>query len=116
MLSKIKDKAVSLALAGIRDKLVNPAVSGLGQVHDVNWRDKKLYLTVTLDGMPDRPIEVVCSDIEISPAGDSIRVGQYDASAPFAKNALNRFACHSFPIPEGAARSAVKAARIGLGL
>ncbi|MBD5552843.1 MAG: hypothetical protein HDQ44_00745 [Desulfovibrio sp.] len=116
MFESLKNKAVDMALSGIRAKYINPALAGLGQVHEMSWRDGKLHLVLTLEGLPDSPISVTATDIWISQENDAISVGAFDASLPFARNALNRFGRGPFPIPEGAPRSAIRAARGCLGL
>lgn len=111
-----KNMALGPALNGLRDKFINPQLAGIGKINAMDWRDQKLHLTLTLEGLPDKPIAVECANIEISPDADSIRIGSFNASLPFAQNALDRFGHGPFSIPEGAARTALKAARPFLGI
>lgn len=108
--------ATTVALKGVKDKLVNPNIEGIGVVKEISFRDRTLFLTVVLDGLEDRPIEISCSRLEIAPDGSSVTVHEFQSNMPFAQNALNRFAVRPFSVPEGGARMAVVAAKKGLGL
>lgn len=108
--------AVTFALNRVKEKFVNPNLDGIGQVREISYRDKMLLLTLVLEGLEDRPVEIRCSSIEIAPDGSSVRIGGFESNMPFAQNALNRFATEPFAVPEGSARMAVCAAKKLLGL
>lgn len=116
MFEAMKDAAVTMALGKIRDKVLEPYLEGIGTVETINYKNKKLFLGLQLDGLP-RPIEVECSEISLAPDGSSVTVNKFAANLSFAQTALDRFAAgKSFAVPEGAARFAIVAAKKVLGL
>lgn len=116
MFEAIKDAAVTMALGKIRDKVLAPYLEGIGTVETINYKNKKLFLGLLLNGLP-QPIEVECSEICLAPDGSAVTVNTFSASIPFVQTALDRFAAgKSFEVPEGAARLAAKAAKTVLGL
>lgn len=116
MFESMKDAAVTMALGKIRDKALAPYMEGIGTVETINYKNKKLFLGLSLEGLP-QPIEVECSDICLAPDGSTVTVNCFSANLPFAQTVLDRFAAgKSFEIPEGAARLAVVAAKKVLGL
>lgn len=110
-----KDKAVSLALIVIKEKVVNPNLEGIGTVREISYKNGKILLTVILEGLEDHPLSIEASDIEIAPDASTIKVNKFAANIPFAHNALNRFAVTEFNIPEEN-RYALKTAKTILGL
>lgn len=116
MFECIKNMAVSVALNGLKEKLVNPNLEGIGKVTEISFKDKTIFVTVVLEGLEDTPIEACCRKIEIAPDGSSVTLADFDSKLPFAKNALNRFAAKTFDIPEGKTRSALAAAKKTFGL
>ncbi|MFG6376350.1 MAG: hypothetical protein K1W05_10620 [Desulfovibrio sp.] len=116
MFESMKDAAITMALGKIRDKVLDQYLEGIGTVETINYKNKKLFLGLSLEGLP-QPIEVECSDICFAPDGSAVTVNCFSANVPFAQTALDRFAAgKSFEIPEGAARFAVVAAKKVLGL
>lgn len=116
MIGWLRDKTAQFALNMVKDKFVNPNLDGICTVSDIRYHDKALSLTLALDGLEDRPIEVTCSDFEIAPDCSTITIHKFESNMPFARNALNRFASGPISIPEGGARTAVCAAKKVLGL
>lgn len=111
-----KNWLLSKALNGLKEKFVNPNLEGIATVREIAYRDKMLFLTLILEGLEDKPIEVWGSGVEIAADGSSIKISKYESNMPFAKTALNRFATMPIPVPEGAARLATIAAKKALGL
>lgn len=116
MLGWLREKTAQFALNMVKDKFVNPNLDGICTVNEIRYHEKALALKLTLDGLEDRPIEIICSDFEIAPDCSTITIRKYESNMPFAQNALNRFASNPIPVPEGGARTAVSAARKVLGL
>lgn len=116
MLAYLRNKMTTLALNGVKDKFMNPNLDGIGVVREISYRDKMLFLTIALDGLEDRPIDLRCSDIKIAPDGSTITIHGFESNIAFAQNALNRFATRPFKVPEGGARMAVMAVKKALGL
>lgn len=116
MFAILKNKAVAIALNHAKEKLVNPFFEGIGVVREISFRDKMLYLTIALEGLEDRPIDIRCSELEIAPDGSSVTIHGYESNMPFAQNLLSRFAAKPLPIPEGGGRLAALAAKKALGL
>lgn len=110
MFDAIKNKGIQLALNAINEKYIGPNLAGIGKITEIAYRDKKLFLTLQLDGMENRPAHICASDIKIEKDGSRISVGQFESDMAFIQNALNRFATRPFDIPEGAARIAVSGA------
>lgn len=111
----LKNKAVSLALLVIKEKVVNPNLEGIGTVREISYKDGKIYLTIILEGLEDHPMSIEASDIEIANDASTIKVNKFKANKPFLHNALNRFAVCKFDIPESS-RTALKTAKTVLGL
>ncbi len=116
MFGKIRDAAATLALRGVKEKLVNPQFWDIGIIRELFFKDGKLFLTVELKGLEDRPIEVCANDISIADDGSEVRIGAFESNMPFAHNALNRFATQVFRIPEGMGRLSLVAVKKTLGL
>lgn len=90
-------------------------LEGLAVIREFSWKNKKLFITLVLEGLPDNPISVEASDLEIAPDCSSIIVKSFKSDMPFVHNALKRFAEGSFDVPEGA-RAQVKNVKCLLGL
>lgn len=116
MLGSIASAGISMALNGVKEKVVNPNLEGIGVVKEISFRDKKLHLKLVLDGLEDKVIEISCSKVTIAPDGSSVGLSGFSSNMPFAENALNRFAPKAFSVPDGAGRIALVAARKVLGL
>lgn len=116
MLNWLRQGAADKALEMLRDRVINPQLAGLARVESMRVKDGKLFLTLLLAGMEDRPVEVVSSGLELAADCSSIKAGKYSSNMPFAENALNRYAARPFAVPEGRARFALCAARGLLGL
>lgn len=115
MFGAIRDAAASKALAIIKEKFVNPNFEGIGKAREIAYRDRKVYLTIELEGLEDRPFEVVAEKIEFAPDCSSVRVSEFSSNMPFLHNALNRFATREFSIPESK-RGMFALAKKALGL
>lgn len=116
MLKCIKNCVCNYALRKVKEKLVNPALEGIGVVREISFKDGSLFLTLILEGLEDRPIDVRCSEIEIAPDGSQLTIHQFESNMPFAQNALTRYGTRPIDIPEGSARFAVATAKKALGL
>lgn len=116
MFECIKVRLCNYALKKVKEKLVNPALEGIGTVREISFRDGALFLTLILDGLEDRPIDVRCSEIEIAPDGSELIIHKFESNMPFVQTALNRYGVRQIPIPEGSARFAVVSAKKALGL
>lgn len=116
MFEYLKNMTASIALTGLKEKLVNPNLEGIGRVTDISFKDKTIFVTLVLDGLENQPIEACCRKIEVAPDGSSVKLSDFDSKLPFVKNALNRFAARSFDIPEGKVRALLAAAKRTFGL
>ena len=116
MFKCVRNCVSNYALRKIKEKLVNPSLDGIGVVREISFREGSLFLTLVLEGLEDRPVDVRCSEIEIAPDGSQIMIHRFESNMPFAQNALNRFAVRPIDIPEGGARVAVLTAKKALGL
>lgn len=116
MLGFIKNKAIQIALNHLRDKNMNPTLEGIAKIKEIAWKDGKLHLNLTLDGLENHAIEIDCARLEIAPDGSSITVGEFSSNMPFAANALNNFAARTYDIPTDGPRAALKAAKLALGV
>lgn len=108
--------AANKVLNWAKEKFVNPNIDGIGIVKKISFEDKKLYLTVELAGLEDRPVDIVVSDIRIAPDNSTIEARSFEASMPFIQTALNRFATRVFSVPEGSIRMGLATSRAVLGL
>ncbi|MBQ9407180.1 MAG: hypothetical protein IJU37_10665 [Desulfovibrio sp.] len=117
LFDKFRDMAVRKALAEIKDRLLNPALKGIGIVTQIAYRDKKLSLTCQLNGLEDSPIEVSVGTIAIADDASQLRLGDFEANRAFAQNALNLFAARTYDVPDTTAvRFSLKTAKKVLGL
>lgn len=92
-----------------------PSLEGIARISELEWRNGELRVSLILDGLPERPLEISVRDIEISPDCSLLHVHYFSASMAFAQNALMRFAARPFAIPP-AARPALAALRPLLGI
>ena len=90
-------------------------LEGLGVVREFSYKNGRLFLAITLEGLEDHPISIEARDIEIAPDGSSVTVKSLMSDMPFAHNAMNRFARGTFEIPESG-RAFLKSAKCLLGL
>ncbi len=116
MFKCVRERICNYALGKVKEKLMNPVLEGIGVVKEISWRDGSLFLTLVLEGLEDRPIDVRCSEIEIAPDGSALTIHKFESNMPFAQTALNRFGTRAIEIPEGNARFAVVTAKKTLGL
>lgn len=116
MFDALKNRAVSAALNGVKEKVVNPNLDGIGKVTNIAYENKKLFVTVVLAGLEDKPVTVLCNNIDIAPDASSVSVSGFASNMPFAENALNRFLPASFQVPEGSTRMVLLMAKKALGL
>jgi hypothetical protein len=99
-LGALATMATQKALSELKDRLLNPAVSEIGTITAISYRDKKLFLNVVLNGLEDREIEVSCGRLRIADDGSRISLGAFQSNMPFAQNALNMFAARDYKIPD----------------
>lgn len=116
MLDGLRKKAIDMALGVFREKFVNPRLEDIGTITAISFRDKKIYMTLVLNGLDDRPIELSCANISIAADGSSLELSGFTSNMAFVENALNRFAPQSIDVPEGKGRVALRAAKCALGL
>ena len=108
---------VQMALNGIKDKVMNPKLEGIGTIEEFSYRDKKLFCKLRLEGLEDHPLEVLCEDISVADDGSSLAINKFMANKKFLQTALDNFMVgRVIEIPEGAARMGVIAAKKILGL
>lgn len=97
--------------------MLNPKIGDIAKVKSMEWRDGKLYLTFTFNGLEEREIRVACNNISIAEDGSSISVSDFESDMPFVENALNSFAAGTHSLPnDGMARMGICIARKLLGL
>lgn len=105
------------ALNYVRDNVINPKFADIAKVKSMEWIDKKLHLVITLNGLDDVDISIVCDKIAISPDGNKISVSGFSSNMPFAENALNTFAAGEYDLPsDNMTRIAILGARKILGI
>lgn len=105
------------ALDCVRDNVINPKFADIAKVKSMEWIDKKLHLVITLNGLDDVDINIVCNKIAISPDGNKISVSDFSSNMPFAENALNTFAAGEYDLPgDSMTRIAILGARKILGI
>lgn len=113
----IKNMLVDKTLNTVREKVINPKIADIAKVRSMEFKDGRLALRLTLNGLDDTEIEVVCNKVSISPDGETITVSDFSSNMPFAENALNSFAAGEYKIDAGpVARVGMLAARKMLGL
>ena len=111
------DMAVGVALNQVRDKVVNPKLTGIGEVEAITYKDKQLCVKMRLEDLEEHPLEVACTDIELAPDGSNVKIGSFKANKKFMQAALDQYvAGKPIAIPEGGARLAVLGAKKVLGL
>ena len=115
-IGKIINGAADVALDKVKDKIINPKLETIGTVESLTYKDKKLYMTVILEGMEDKPIDVCAEEIEISPDCASVKVNKFSSNMAFVNNALNKYATCPFSVPDGAGRTVLKTVKPILGL
>lgn len=115
MFGFIKNGVVNAALKKARNML-NLSLEGICVIDEIVYRDKKVTLILRLAGLEDRPIEIKCENIKISPDGANVEINRFESSMPFVHNALERFIKgKKFAVPESA-RSGLVLAKKTLGL
>lgn len=90
-------------------------LEGLGVIKEFSYKNRKLFATLVLEGLPDSPISVEAADLEIAPDGSTVSVKSLKSNMPFVHNALNRFVKGPFNVPVSA-RPHVINAKCLLGL
>ncbi len=107
---------IQIALDKVREHLINPQISKYGSVEKISYNDKRLYLTLKLLGLEDKPFEVSCGKIEIAGDCSSVRFGDFKANMPFLQNALDEYGSKSIPVPNNAlAKGGLKALKMVVG-
>lgn len=114
--NSLKNNVVSMALNTAWEKLMGQYLDGIGTVKKISYEDGKIFLTVILAGLEDKPIDITCSEIEMAADGSAISVRKFESNMPFVQTALNRYAVKSFAIPPGKARLACECVKKALGL
>lgn len=90
-------------------------LDGLGVIRELSFRDRTMFITMELEGLPDKPISITAEEVAIAPDGSELSVKSFKSDMPFLHAALNRFAAGPFAIP-AEARGMLKAARSVLDL
>ena len=115
--TNIATAATQTALQQLKDKFFNPAITQIGVIKEISYRDKKFFLTVELLGLEGNDIEVCINSMEIAPDAGYVEIKDFDSNRLFAKNALNMFAAKKYMVPDkGMVRTALKTAKKVLGL
>lgn len=113
----LKNKLVDTTLNIVREKVINPKIAEIANVKSVELKDGKLILSLTLNGLENININVICNKVSISEDGSSIRISDFTSNMPFAENALNSFASGEYKIDAGPmAKMGLLAARKMLNL
>lgn len=116
MFKCIKNKAVAIALDQIRQRMINPGLKGIAEARDLCFKDGQISATVILEGLEDRPVDIVCENINVDSDGTGISVGNFESNMPFVQNALKLIEGRKFPVPTGMARAALSTAKKLLNL
>lgn len=107
----------NMAFESLKKMVINPAIKGIGTVRSISYKDHRLSLTATLDGLDGVLIEITCGTVIIAGDGSSVTVADFTSNMPFAENALNRFAARAYAIPDNSvARGALKTAKKVMGI
>lgn len=112
----LKNGIANIALNTLKEKLMSQYLDGIGIIKKISYENGKIFLTLILEGLEDKPIDITCSEIDIAADGSAITVRQFESNMPFVKNVLNRYAVKTFAIPSGKARLAAECVKKGLGL
>ena len=94
-----RDLAANTALAQCLP-LLNPLVRRYGTIHALTLDNGALCMDIQLLGL-ERHFNIRAGRVEVSPAGDSITLGDFSADAPFLENALNDFLTGPIPVKGG---------------
>ena len=98
ILSSAKTAAIESTLNTALKPFLNKAISGYGEIHELNIDNKKLRARGVLCGLEDKEIEVTCADVRISEDGSRIGLHVFSSNMPFAEKALNNFAARDYEI------------------
>ena len=102
-LKMIKEKISSAILQKLSNSIVkdiiNTKIKDIGKIHEIRYADKKFNITLTLNGLDDRKIDIICNTIYISVNGTHITLKNFESNMPFAQNSLNMFVAGTYEIP-----------------
>lgn len=117
ILDGFANAAATKMLNGLRDSVLNPQLEGIGRITTLRYENKRLYVTIVLNGLEDREIQASCSKIAIAQGGGSVTLGGFETNMPFMSTIFERHIDGKpIPLPEGTARTAAAAAKAVLGL
>ena len=124
IIQKGKEAVISTAVNTIvqkgKEAVINTAVNTIIKTYGHRYLDGILqvvevaYPTVTfkLAGVPDKTFSATIGTIEISEAGDQIRMGNFRSETEFVETALNRYVPEVIEISNSAAQAVLSKARV----
>ncbi len=103
-----------------KNAVINTAVNTIIKTYGRSYLDGILevtevaYPSVTfrLAGVPDRTFNATIGRIEISEAGDQIRIGNFRSDTEFVETALNRYVPSVIEISNSAVQAVLSKARV----
>ena len=108
IIRKGKDAVISTAVNTIVKTYGHRYLDGILQVVEAAYPS----VTFKLAGVPDKMFSATIGTIEISEAGDQIRIGNFRSETEFVETALNRYVPEVIEISNSAAQAVLSRARV----
>ena len=96
----VAETGVNIILEHLKKYLLNKELQGIATIQTLEIENKKVYMTMTLEGIPDRIFSCICNEIHIAKDGSWIKLNNFTASPTFLFNLLNDFASRTFAVPQ----------------
>ncbi len=107
LIQKGKEAVINTAVSTIIKTYGHSYLDGILEVTDVTYPSLKFRLV----GVPDRTFSATIGKIEISEAGDQIRIGDFRSDTEFVETALNRYVPDVIEISNSAVQAVLSKAR-----
>ena len=116
IMNSLKNATVTKALESIKSTYLDPKLLGIAVINKIAYESGTVTLNISLKGLEEKPFDIRMSEIKISEGGESVRLGHVECNIEFANTLLQKLVDVGFPVPDGAARVAMSAAKGLLGL
>ena len=108
-------KPLNFALKKIKDSIMLTKLAKIGTIKELRVENKSLIIVLNVKGLTEE-IAITCKKIKPSSDNSTLELSNFSCNIEGIQAALEMYPSITVPIPEGAARSGLGAAKLLLGL
>ena len=106
-----KGMLIDGAINKIKDIILDPQLKGIATIKNISYKDREFHVNLVLNGLDGKDIDITCRDIEFADDCSYVSINYFKSNIEFMDNILKKFMGFKIPVPDGAPRLAVAAAK-----